>query len=95
MSIVVVMEDNVPWVGPVVMGSLSESLDHLRLAGDERRATMPTMFRIRVLPAGHGDCLLVEYGSENDVHRDLIDQRESQEKRCKYSVRFPKENGPS
>lgn len=31
------------------------------------------MLRIDVLPAGHGDCLWIEYGSEPDVHRVLID----------------------
>jgi len=31
------------------------------------------MFRIEVLPAGHGDCLWVEYGSRSSKHRMLID----------------------
>lgn len=31
------------------------------------------MFRIQMLPAAHGDCLIVEYGLGNDVHRMVID----------------------
>lgn len=31
------------------------------------------MFRIEMLPAAHGDCLWIEYGSGTDVHRLLID----------------------
>lgn len=31
------------------------------------------MFRIEMLPAAHGDCLWIEYGSENRTHRILID----------------------
>lgn len=31
------------------------------------------MFRIEMLPAAHGDCLWIEYGSGADVHRLLID----------------------
>ncbi len=31
------------------------------------------MFRISMLPANHGDCLWIEYGSEDDPHRVLID----------------------
>lgn len=31
------------------------------------------MFRILMLPANFGDCLWIEYGSENDPHRVLID----------------------
>jgi len=34
---------------------------------------MRAMFQIHMLPAAHGDCLLVEYGSNHDVHRMLID----------------------
>jgi len=30
-------------------------------------------FRIEMLPARHGDCLWIEYGQGNDVHRLLID----------------------
>ena len=31
------------------------------------------MFRIEMLPAAHGDCLWIEYGSASTVHRILID----------------------
>ena len=31
------------------------------------------MFRIEMLPAAHGDCLWIEYGSGREVHRILID----------------------
>ncbi|MCW8890595.1 MAG: hypothetical protein OQL20_08055 [Sedimenticola sp.] len=31
------------------------------------------MFRIEMLPAAHGDCLWIEYGSNEQVHRILID----------------------
>ena len=31
------------------------------------------MFRIEMLPAAHGDCLWIEYGSGDTVHRILID----------------------
>ena len=31
------------------------------------------MFRIEMLPAAHGDCLWIEYGSGSTVHRILID----------------------
>jgi hypothetical protein len=31
------------------------------------------MFRIEMLPAAHGDCLWIEYGAGDDVHRILID----------------------
>lgn len=31
------------------------------------------MFRISMLPANHGDCLWIEYGAEEDLHRILID----------------------
>ena len=31
------------------------------------------MFRIEMLPAAHGDCLWIEYGSGARVHRILID----------------------
>lgn len=31
------------------------------------------MFRIEMLPAAHGDCLWLEYGSGREVHRILID----------------------
>jgi hypothetical protein len=31
------------------------------------------MFRIEMLPARQGDCLWIEYGSANDVHRVLVD----------------------
>ena len=31
------------------------------------------MFRIEMLPAAHGDCLWIEYGSGHTVHRILID----------------------
>jgi beta-lactamase superfamily II metal-dependent hydrolase len=31
------------------------------------------MFTIHMLPAAHGDCLLIEYGSKSHVHRLLID----------------------
>lgn len=31
------------------------------------------MFRIEMLPAAHGDCLWIEYGSGSEVHRILID----------------------
>lgn len=31
------------------------------------------MFTIEMVPAGHGDCLWIEYGSENAPHRVLID----------------------
>jgi hypothetical protein len=31
------------------------------------------MFRIEMLPAAHGDCLWIEYGTGNEVHRILID----------------------
>jgi hypothetical protein len=31
------------------------------------------MFRIEMLPAAHGDCLWIEYGSGPEVHRILID----------------------
>ena len=31
------------------------------------------MFEITMLPANHGDCLWIEYGSEDDPHRVLID----------------------
>jgi len=31
------------------------------------------MFRIEMLPAAHGDCLWIEYGTGADVHRILID----------------------
>jgi len=31
------------------------------------------MFRIEMLPAAHGDCLWIEYGTGNRVHRILID----------------------
>ncbi|MCW8945805.1 MAG: hypothetical protein OQL27_13620 [Sedimenticola sp.] len=31
------------------------------------------MFRIEMLPAAHGDCLWIEYGSGDQVHRILID----------------------
>ena len=31
------------------------------------------MFRIEMLPAAHGDCLWIEYGSGSAVHRILID----------------------
>jgi hypothetical protein len=31
------------------------------------------MFRIEMLPAAHGDCLWIEYGTSADVHRILID----------------------
>lgn len=31
------------------------------------------MFRIEMLPAAHGDCLWIEYGSGREVHRMLID----------------------
>jgi hypothetical protein len=31
------------------------------------------MLRVEMLPAGHGDALLVEYGSPDCPHRILID----------------------
>ncbi|MBN8441530.1 MAG: hypothetical protein J0M28_07490 [Thauera sp.] len=31
------------------------------------------MFRIEMLPAAHGDCLWIEYGTGSEVHRILID----------------------
>ena len=31
------------------------------------------MFRIEMLPAAHGDCLWIEYGKGQDIHRILID----------------------
>jgi len=31
------------------------------------------MFRIEMLPAAHGDCLWLEYGSDPEIHRILID----------------------
>ena len=31
------------------------------------------MFRIDMLPAGHGDCLWIEYGSKEESKRILID----------------------
>ena len=31
------------------------------------------MLRIEMLPAAHGDCLWIEYGSGTNVHRILID----------------------
>jgi len=31
------------------------------------------MFRIEMLPAGHGDCLVIEYGDPSDLHRVLVD----------------------
>ena len=31
------------------------------------------MFRIEMLPAAHGDCLWIEYGTGREVHRILID----------------------
>jgi len=31
------------------------------------------MFRIHMLPAAHGDCFVVEYGTGSDTHRMLID----------------------
>ena len=31
------------------------------------------MFRIEMLPAAHGDCLWIEYGTGRQVHRILID----------------------
>ena len=31
------------------------------------------MFRIEMLPAAHGDCLWIEYGSGREIHRILID----------------------
>jgi beta-lactamase superfamily II metal-dependent hydrolase len=31
------------------------------------------MYRTEMLPAGHGDCLLIEYGESADIHRVLID----------------------
>lgn len=31
------------------------------------------MFRLEMLPAAHGDCLWIEYGSGDEVHRILID----------------------
>ena len=31
------------------------------------------MFKIEMLPAGHGDCLWIEYGSKEDPFRILID----------------------
>lgn len=31
------------------------------------------MFRIEMLPAAHGDCLWIEYGTGDEVHRILID----------------------
>ena len=31
------------------------------------------MFRLEMLPAAHGDCLWIEYGSGTTVHRILID----------------------
>ena len=31
------------------------------------------MFRIEMLPAGHGDCLLIEYGDPETLHRVLVD----------------------
>lgn len=43
------------------------------MATAERHATMPIMFKIHMLPAAHGDCLLVEYGTSNGVYRVVID----------------------
>ncbi len=31
------------------------------------------MFRIEMLPAAHGDCLWLEWGSDDKIHRTLID----------------------
>ena len=31
------------------------------------------MLRVKSLPAGHGDCLWLEYGSDSSVHRLLVD----------------------
>jgi hypothetical protein len=31
------------------------------------------MFTIEMLPAAHGDCLWIEYGSSRDTYRMLID----------------------
>jgi len=31
------------------------------------------MFRIEMLPAGHGDCLVIEYGDPSALHRVLVD----------------------
>ncbi|HYO75341.1 MAG TPA: MBL fold metallo-hydrolase, partial [Thermoanaerobaculia bacterium] len=31
------------------------------------------MFRVTMLPAGHGDCIWIEYGSEEEPHHVLID----------------------
>ena len=40
------------------------------LAGAQRNGTF---FDIEVLPAGHGDCLWIEYGDDTATHRWLID----------------------
>jgi hypothetical protein len=34
---------------------------------------MADMFRVEMLPARYGDCLWLEYGDEDDVHRVLVD----------------------
>ena len=54
--------------------------DRARRHGLRRRRLDPwarerrlRVFRISMLPANHGDCLWIEYGSENDPHRVLID----------------------
>src|SRR6185295_8325573 len=40
----------------------------------QRELTMPNpFFRIEMLPAKHGDALLIEYGDENRTRRILID----------------------
>jgi Metallo-beta-lactamase superfamily len=36
-------------------------------------ATPPPVFRVEMLPARHGDCILVEYGYGDPLHRILID----------------------
>ncbi len=73
MNVVEGMGRTVPWVGPVVTRSLSENLERLPLAPGERRASMPNMFRIHMLPTAHSDCSMTEYGSIFDVYRILID----------------------
>ncbi len=48
-------------------------MDSSTVRGDVRRASRAGTLRIEMLPAGHGDALMLEYGAPGDLRRILVD----------------------
>src|SRR4051794_13305697 len=45
----------------------------LERASEESNSRRTVMFRIEMLPAAHGDCLWIEYGTAQQAYRILVD----------------------